>query len=112
MTDVSVETCLTNVVSLALKLFRSNYFTVNYLCYFLMHDTNSAIGNSTPLTSKNKQTEKKPERPINPSNKFFVGQQTNEFIDLHVYVDYTTVQQPFSIHDCMTLSTSRDVILD
>ena len=77
-----------------------------------MHDTNSAIGNSMPLTSKNKQTEKKPERPINPSNKFFVGRQTNEFIDLHVYVDYTTVQQPFSIHDCMTLSTSRDVILD
>ena len=92
MTEVSVETCLINVLLFALQLFRSNYFTVNYLLHFLMHDTNSALGNSMPLTSKNKEPKKKrrnkkKERPINPSNKFFVARQTNEFIDLHVYVD-------------------------
>ena len=65
-----------------------------------------------PLTSKNKETNKKRGKTNKPINKFFVARQTNEFIDLHVYVDYTIVQQPFSIHDCVTLSTSRHSILD
>ena len=32
-------------------LFCSNYFTVDYSCYFVMLDRNSVLGNSMPLTS-------------------------------------------------------------
>ena len=65
-----------------------------------------------PLTSNNNQTNKQKGKANKPFKQVLVARQTNEFIDLHVYVDYTIVQQPLSIHGCLALLASRNSILD